>query len=131
MGLLDKIKDLFMEEETDEEEIELEEENKKVYEEPKDVLPKVMRDTIKKEEETLKFEDLKPVRENKEEVKKQEEIPQRKFSFPIDFEDDYYKNVCGLPGFDWMMQDAASGNKIAEKTKEPGSELPGSLPWWL
>jgi len=88
MGLLDKIKDLFMEEETDEEEIELEEENKKVYEEPKDVLPKVMRDTIKKEEETLKFEDLKPVRENKEEVKKQEEIPQRKFSFPIDFEDE-------------------------------------------
>jgi len=35
-------------------------------------------------------------------------------SWSIDFEDDYYKNVCGLPGFDWMMQDAASGNKIAE-----------------
>ena len=34
----------------EEEELELEEENKKVYQEPKDVLPKVMRDTIKKEE---------------------------------------------------------------------------------
>lgn len=91
MGLLDKIKDLFMEEETDEEEIELEEENKKVYEEPKDILPKVMRDTIKKEEEeTLRFEELNPVRESrsiiKEEVKKQEEIPQRKFTFPVEFE---------------------------------------------
>ena len=92
MGLLDKIKDLFMEEETDEEELELEEENKSVYEEPKDVLPKVMRDTIKKEEETLKFEDLKPLKENKvlkEEVKKTEEvIPQRRFSFPVDFEEE-------------------------------------------
>ena len=92
MGLLDKIKDLFMEEETDEEEVELEEENKEVYKEPKSVLPKVMRDTIKKEEEeTLKFEDLKPVKENKtkkEEIKKTEEVlPQRKFSFPIDFEE--------------------------------------------
>ena len=86
MGLLDKIKDLFMEEENEEEEFELEEENKKVYEEPKNVLPKVMRETIKKEEESIKFEELKPVKETKE--KKEEEIPQRKFSFPIDFEEE-------------------------------------------
>lgn len=85
MGLLDKIKTLFLEDEEEEEELELEEDNIKVYQEPKDVLPKVMRDTIKKEEESIKFEDLKPL---KEEVKKVEEpIPQRKFSFPIDFEE--------------------------------------------
>ena len=85
MGLLDKIKTLFLEDEEEEEELELEEENKKVYQEPKDVLPKVMRDTIKREEESIKFEDLKPL---KEEVKKVEEpIPQRKFSFPVDFEE--------------------------------------------
>ena len=84
MGLLDKIKTLFLEDEEEEEELELEE-NKKVYQEPKDVLPKVMRDTIKKEEESIKFEDLKPV---KEEIKKVEEtVPQRKFSFPIDIEE--------------------------------------------
>ena len=85
MGLLDKIKTLFLEDEEEEEELELEEDNIKVYQEPKDVLPKVMRDTIKKEEESIKFEDLKPL---KEEVKKVEEpIPQRKFSFPVDFEE--------------------------------------------
>lgn len=85
MGLLDKIKTLFLEDEEEEEELELEEENKTVYQEPKDVLPKVMRDTIKKEEESIKFEELKPRRE---EIKKVEEpVPQRKFSFPIDFEE--------------------------------------------
>ena len=89
MGLLDKIKDLFMEEEPDEEEVELEEENKNIYEEPKDVLPKVMRDTIKKEEESIKFEELKPL---KEELKKKEEAPvlksEKKFAFPIEFEEE-------------------------------------------
>ena len=35
MGLLDKLKDLFMDEVIDDEEYELEEENKKLYEEPK------------------------------------------------------------------------------------------------
>jgi len=92
MGLLDKIKNLFLEDEMEEEDIELEEENKSVYQEPKDVLPKVMRETIKKEEETIKFAELKPIKENKEnkeEVKKTEDVlPQRKFSFPIDFEDE-------------------------------------------
>ena len=69
MGLLDKIKNLFLEDEEDSEEVVLEEENKKVYEEPKDVLPKVMRDTIL--EET-----------------KKEEVPQKKFNFPVDFNEE-------------------------------------------
>ena len=85
MKLLDKIKDLFMDEVTDDEDVELEEENKKIYQEPKDVLPKVMRDTIKKEEENIKFDELKSLTE---EVKKKEEIvSERKFTFPIDFEE--------------------------------------------
>lgn len=89
MGLLDKLKDLFMDEVIDDEDIELEEENKKIYEEPKDVLPKVMRDTIKKEEEGIKFEELKPL---KEEKKKNEEPSissgEKKFTFPMDFENE-------------------------------------------
>lgn len=85
MGLLDKLKDLFMDEVTDDEEIELEEENKSLYQEPKDVLPKVMRDTIKKEEEGIKFEELKPLKE--ENKKKEEAVVEKKFSFPIDFEE--------------------------------------------
>lgn len=85
MGLFDKIKDLFMDEITDDEEVELEEENKNVYQEPKDVLPKVMRDTIKKEE-GVKLEELKPLKEM--EKKKDEPVLEKKFSFPIDFEDE-------------------------------------------
>lgn len=87
MKLLDKIKDLFMDEVNEEDDLELEEENIKIYEEPKDILPKVMRDNIKKEEETLKFEELKPRRED---VKKKEEVvvPEKKFNFPIDFEEE-------------------------------------------
>lgn len=83
MGLLDKLKDLFMDEVMDDEEIELEEENKNLYQEPKDVLPKVMRDTIKQEEEGIKFEELKPLK--KEIEKKEEPIFEKKFSF--DFEE--------------------------------------------
>lgn len=82
MGLFDKLKDLFMDEIVDEDEVELEEENKKIYEEPKNALPKVMRDTIKKEESGINFEELKPVK--KEEEKQPEE---KKFTFPVDFED--------------------------------------------
>jgi len=95
MGLLDKLKDLFIDEITEDDEVELEEENKNVYEEPKDVLPKVMRDTIKADEEfgqTTKL-DLKlnndsqptPVVSPKPEKKDNTS----KFTFPIDFEDDY------------------------------------------
>ena len=88
MGLFDKIKDLFMDEIVEDEEIELEEENKDIYEEPKNVLPKVMRDTIKREE---KREEVKrPVLEVKEEKKEVVE-PAKKFTFPIDFS---YTPVC-------------------------------------
>ena len=87
MGLLDKLKDLFLEEEPEETELELEEENKNIYEEPKDILPKVMRDTIKKEEEdVVKFDELKPSLEENKRV--EEPVPQRKFSFPIEFEEE-------------------------------------------
>ena len=71
MGLLDKIKNLFLEDEEENEDVVLEEENKNVYEEPKDILPKVMRDTIEEEKKQ----------------QKEEEAPQRKFNFPIDFEE--------------------------------------------
>ena len=84
MKLLDKIKDLFMDEVAEEDDLELEEDTK-VYEEPKDILPKVMRDNIKLEEE-LKFEELKPRRE--EIQKKEEVVPEKKFSFPIEFEEE-------------------------------------------
>ena len=86
MGLFDKLKDLFMDEVIDDEEIELEEENENIYKEPKDVLPKVMRDTIKKEEESIKFEELKPLRE--EPKIKEEPVIEKKFSFPIEFEEE-------------------------------------------
>jgi len=94
MGLFDKLKDLFIDEITEDDEIELEEENKKMYEEPKDVLPKVMRDTIEADEEMGKVSklDLK-LGESKQEpnvtpkVEKRE--PATKFAFPIDFEEDY------------------------------------------
>ena len=86
MGLFDKLKDLFMDEVVDDEEIELEEENESIYKEPKDVLPKVMRDTIKKEEEGIKFEELKPLRD--EPKIKEEPIEEKKFSFPIEFEEE-------------------------------------------
>ena len=87
MGLLDKLKDLFMDEVIDDEEMELEEENKHLYEEPKDILPKVMRDTIKKEEEKIDFEDLKPFEGEKKTKEELSNVSENKFSFPIDFED--------------------------------------------
>ena len=100
MKLLDKLKDLFMDEVAEEDEFELEEEEKKEYKEPpkKDVLPKVMRDTIKKEEKKeldINTDDLLGGikinnnavnfdNENKKEVVNRE--PVKKFSFPIDIE---------------------------------------------
>ena len=87
MKLFDKIKDLFMDEVADDEEVMLEEENKSVYQEPKDVLPKVMRDTIRKEEESIKFEELKSLKEEKV-VKEEEPVVEKKFTFPIEFEDE-------------------------------------------
>ncbi len=92
MKLLDKIKDLFMDEVTEDEEMDLLEEEKEEYKEPKYELPKVMRDTIQKEEKVeLK---VKP----EEFVKKEETIskptspePTKKFNFPIDVEDELPK----------------------------------------
>ena len=107
MKLFDKIKDLFMDEVSEEDEMELEEENKEIYEEPKDILPKVMRDTIKKEEEKVEFKvrpeglmevDKKtterviqqPIIQKQEKPVMDQPVSQstKKFSFPIDFEDE-------------------------------------------
>lgn len=102
MGLLDKIKDLFVDEVIEDEEVEVEEPaSKKIYEEPKNELPKVMRETIsktEKKEETpnldFSFDELKGAKPKKEfvpEEKPKESVPttQPKFSFPIDLEEDY------------------------------------------
>jgi len=116
MGLFDKIKDLFMDEVTDEEDFELEEENEKIYEEPKDVLPKVMRDTIKKEEENIKFEELKPLKEDaKKEVEQPSSTTSKKFAFPIDFEEEV------------MPSRVTNRNVLVEKEREreiPKKEVP-------
>ena len=96
MGLFDKLKDLFMDEVVDDEEIELEEENESIYKEPKDVLPKVMRDTIKKEEEGIKFEELKPLRD---EPKIKEE--------PIM----YITSMCIPSSYDYRNQEYSSSDK--------------------
>lgn len=94
MGLFDKLKDLFIDEITEDDEVELEEENKNVYEEPKDVLPKVMRDTIKEDEERDKGSKLDLKLGEAKQEKVTPVVPERKestnkFTFPIDFEDDY------------------------------------------
>ena len=110
MKLMDKIKDLFMDEVIDDDELELEEEEREEYKEPpkKDMpaLPKVMRDNIEKEEreeeekeEKLSFKErleAKKVPEKKEYVPEVEpevkpEPPVRKFNFPIDFEEEVAK----------------------------------------
>ena len=75
-----------------------------------------MRDTIKKEEENIKFEELKPL---KEEVKKEIEQPSsttsKKFAFPIDFEEEV------------MPSRVANRNVLVEKEREreiPKKEVP-------
>lgn len=95
MKLFDKIKNLFLDEVDDEDELELFEVEKEEYKEPsKDVLPKVMRDTIEKEEKVKLppsfFEEEKAkqsvsVKEVKKEVVQE---PVKKFSFPLDFENE-------------------------------------------
>ena len=92
MKLMDKIKDLFMDEVVDDDEIELEEEEKEEYKEPpKEVLPKVMRETIAKEEKVeLKVKPEEFIRESRKEVEKveKEEEKPKKFTFPIDFDEE-------------------------------------------
>lgn len=96
MKLMDKIKDLFMDEVVDDDEIELEEEEKEEYKEPpKEELPKVMRETIEKEEKVeLKVKPEEFIRESKKTEIKEEKIPEakpKKFSFPIDFDEEVTK----------------------------------------
>ena len=95
MKLMDKIKDLFMDEVIDDDEIELEEEEKEEYKEPpKEVLPKVMRETIEKEEKVeLRVKPHDFIREEKkEEIKEEREQPEvKKFNFPIDFDEEVSK----------------------------------------
>lgn len=89
MKLFDKIKDLFLEDVEDDEDIELEEENKELYEEPKNVLPKVMREDIKLEETNdLKSFSKEPIKENIIEDTKKVEENTKKFSFPINFDEE-------------------------------------------
>lgn len=93
MGLLDKIKDLFIDEIVEDEEVELEEENKEKYKEPKDVLPKVMRETIakdegkKKAELDFKLDDIN--KKNLSEPTREQRRENKSFNFPFEFEEDY------------------------------------------
>ncbi len=96
MKLMDKIKDLFMDEVDSDEDIELEEEEKEEYKEPpKEELPKVMRDYIEEEKKVEKVDPEEFIRESrksreKEEIieEKKEEAKPKKFTFPIDFDDE-------------------------------------------
>lgn len=102
MKLLEKITNLFMDEVDDDDEVELkEEENEEYKEPPKKVLPKIMRDTIEKEEKKeelppLDLDKLSRTREIKEPVKEMAKEPTiadtpKKFNFPIDFDDEVKK----------------------------------------
>ena len=89
MKLMDKIKDLFMDEIVDDDEIELEEEEKEEYKEPpkEKILPKVMRETIEKEEKVelrVKPEEFKREEKKNEQPKENEQM--KKFNFPVDFD---------------------------------------------
>ena len=84
---MDKIKDLFMDEVIDDDELEVEE--KEEYKEPPKeemrIFPKVMREDIAKEEKPpLEFKKEEPVKEQVVETPK-------KFNFPIDFEEEIFK----------------------------------------
>jgi len=144
MGLLDKLKDLFVDEVVEDDEIELEEEVKEEYKKPKDVLPKVMRDNIavseKKEASTPKFrlEDLEPKndlpkRESvKKEVKpeiKEEPIVKKetkKFDFPLDLEKEYTpKKSSNINVLDIEKEKIKEKERIEEKrTLYPPKEEP-------
>ena len=96
MKLLEKITSLFVDEEPEEEEIELEEEPKEEYKEPpKKELPKIMRESImeEKKEEVVSNIDVKPIAKEQKVETRQTVItePQRKFNFPIDFDEEVKK----------------------------------------
>lgn len=132
MKLLDKIKDLFMDEVSEDDEIELEEENKEDYKEPpRDVLPKVMRDTIKKEEEKIELK-VKPEefvkKEEKKEIIEENVVPQRRFNFPLDFEDELprERNVRQNSNINVLKVEKEKERKVSElyPKKEEVKEKP-------
>ena len=103
MKLMDKIKDLFMDEVIDDDELELEEEEKEEYREPpkeeRKTFPKEMRESIEKEEklsfrtkpEERKTPVIEGLNKREEEPVKKVEEPVKKFNFPIDFEEEVTK----------------------------------------
>ena len=87
MKFLDKIKDLFMDEVDVDDELEIDEETEEEKKEvnkkkEENVLPKVMRETIEKENKL----DLRTNFNKEEETKKKEPEKNKSFNFPIDFE---------------------------------------------
>lgn len=132
MKLLDKIKDLFMDEVSEDDEIELEEENKEDYKEPpRDVLPKVMRDTIKKEEEKIELK-VKPEefvkKEEKKEIIEENVVPQRRFNFPLEFENELprERNVRQNSNINVLKVEKEKERKVSElyPKKEEVKEKP-------
>ena len=123
MGLLDKLKDLFMDEVVDEDEFELEEENKNLYEEPKDILPKVMRDTIKKEEASINFDDLKPLKDEKVKVTKEEPVIEKKFSIPFDFEEEVMPSRVANRNVMEVEQEVPKREKPVREMPQPKKEV--------
>ena len=100
MKLLDKIKDLFMDEVAEDDEFELEEEQKDIYKEPQNELPTVMRETIKKEEkkeEKINLDELVSKSDAKAMPTSQSQEPSKKFNFPIDFGDEIPERKDRIP----------------------------------
>lgn len=104
-----------MDEVAEDEEIELEEEERVEYKEPpKDVLPTIMRQTIEKEEE--KKVELRAKKEIKAEVIKDSVNvePQKKFSFPIDFEEDITLNNKSNMNVNVLKREKENIKKVSE-----------------
>lgn len=121
-----------MDEVSEDDEIELEEENKEDYKEPpRDVLPKVMRDTIKKEEEKIELK-VKPEefvkKEEKKEIIEENVVPQRRFNFPLDFEDELprERNVRQNSNINVLKVEKEKERKVSElyPKKEEVKEKP-------
>lgn len=121
-----------MDEVSEDDEIELEEENKEDYKEPpRDVLPKVMRDTIKKEEAKIELK-VKPEefvkKEEKKEIIEENVVPQRRFNFPLDFEDELprERNVRQNSNINVLKVEKEKERKVSElyPKKEEVKEKP-------
>ena len=121
-----------MDEVSEDDEIELEEENKEDYKEPpRDVLPKVMRDTIKKEEEKIELK-VKPEefvkKEEKKEIIEENVVPQRRFNFPLEFENELprERNVRQNSNINVLKVEKEKERKVSElyPKKEEVKEKP-------